>query len=47
MIDSQEMFFIYEGEVQIYIQNTTGFREDTELKKLNVIFLLYIDKKFF
>lgn len=30
------MFFIYEGEVEIFIMNFSGFKEDTSLRKLKV-----------
>jgi len=42
-VDDQELFFISEGEIEIFIQNKTGFKEDTILKILEAGFLFLIN----
>lgn len=36
-LDEKELYYIYEGEVEIFIKNSIGMKEDTKLKKLKVI----------
>lgn len=41
-MDEKELYYIYEGEVEIFIRNSIGMKEDTKLKKLKVIYIYSI-----